>query len=77
MHFHYLLPSFRLIVGQTTCFGISQAPGNVRVARGQKEYLSQGPLSDIQLGTTKPARRQVRAHTSECGEQQAWIIANC
>jgi hypothetical protein len=31
-----------LIVGQTTCFGISQAPGNVRVARGQKECLSQG-----------------------------------
>jgi hypothetical protein len=25
-----------------TCFEISQAPGNVRVARGQKECLSQG-----------------------------------
>jgi hypothetical protein len=27
------------IVGQMTCFGISQAPGNVRVARGQGECL--------------------------------------
>src|SRR6266566_7236448 len=33
MDFHCLLPSFRLIVGQTTCFSISQAPGT-SVSRG-------------------------------------------
>jgi hypothetical protein len=33
VHFHCVLLEFRLIVGQTTCFGFSQAPGT-SVSRG-------------------------------------------
>jgi hypothetical protein len=32
VHFHCLLPSFRLIVGQTTCCGNSYVAGDIRVA---------------------------------------------
>jgi hypothetical protein len=37
---------YRLIVGQTTLFRDFSGSRNLRVARGQKECLSQGPLSD-------------------------------
>jgi hypothetical protein len=46
--FHRLFWGVGLIVGQTTCFGISQAPGNVRVARVRRNALRKGPLSDTQ-----------------------------
>jgi len=40
-----------MIGGLTTCFGILSGSRNLRVARGQKECLSQGPLSDTQKET--------------------------
>ena len=52
--FHCFLPVSRLIVGQTTCFGISQAPGtsvsrgvrrNALVKASERQYVEWTPLT--------------------------------